>query len=65
MDDTKHENTTTNKPKLLDQVRNALRTKYYSIRTEESYDNWIKKFVLFHNKNLVRSWYVSVTSMIR
>ncbi len=38
------------KPKLLDQVRAAIRTKHYSIRTEESYVNWIKKFILFHNK---------------
>lgn len=38
------------KPKLLDQVRNAIRTKHYSIRTEEAYVNWVRKFVLFHNK---------------
>ena len=37
-------------PKLLDQVRNTLRRKHYSIRTEESYVNWIKRFILFHNK---------------
>ena len=39
-----------NKPRLLDQVRHAIRTKHYSIRTEESYTRWIKKFILFHNK---------------
>lgn len=39
-----------NKPRLLDQVRNAIRTKHYSIRTEESYTRWIKRFILFHNK---------------
>lgn len=38
------------KPKLLEQVRNAIRTKHYSIRTEEAYVNWIRKFILFHNK---------------
>ena len=38
------------KPRLLDQVRNAIRTKHYSIRTEESYIRWIKQFILFHNK---------------
>ena len=38
------------KTKLLDQVRAAIRTKHYSLRTEESYVNWIKRFVLFHNK---------------
>ena len=41
---------TTTKPKLLDQVRAAIRTRHYSIRTEESYVNWVKKFILFHNK---------------
>ncbi|NIA30028.1 MAG: hypothetical protein GWP06_08980, partial [Actinobacteria bacterium] len=36
------------KPKLLDQVRAVLRTKHYSIRTEQAYTNWIKSFILFH-----------------
>lgn len=38
------------KPKLLDQVRQVIRVKHYSLRTEESYINWIKRFILFHNK---------------
>ena len=38
------------KPKLLDQVRLILRTKHYSLRTEKSYINWIKRFIIFHNK---------------
>ena len=38
------------KPKLLDQVRQIIRVKHYSLRTEESYINWIKRFILFHNK---------------
>jgi integron integrase len=38
------------KTKLLDQVRHAIRARHYSIRTEEAYVNWIKRFVLFHNK---------------
>ena len=38
------------KPKLLDQIRNHLRSLHYSRRTEESYVNWIKRFILFHNK---------------
>lgn len=36
--------------KLLDQVRDVLRLKHYSYRTEESYVDWIKRFILFHNK---------------
>lgn len=38
------------KPKLLDQVRIIIRAKHYSIRTEQAYVNWIKKFILFNNK---------------
>lgn len=37
-------------PKLLDQVRNALRVKHYAYRTEEAYVQWIRRFILFHNK---------------
>ena len=36
--------------KLLDQVRNAMRLKHYSLRTEETYVDWITRFILFHNK---------------
>ena len=37
-------------PKLLEQVRAKLRVKHYSIRTEEAYLDWIKRFILFHDK---------------
>jgi integron integrase len=37
-------------PKLLEQVRHALRLKHYSIRTEDAYVNWIRRFILFHHK---------------
>jgi len=36
--------------KLLDQVRDALRIKHYSYRTEEAYVDWIHRFILFHHK---------------
>ncbi|MGH8055658.1 MAG: integron integrase [Candidatus Entotheonellia bacterium] len=36
-------------PKLLDQVRDAIRTRHYSIRTEQAYVQWIKRFILFHD----------------
>ena len=42
--------TTAPKPKLLDQVRQAIRTRHYSPRTEETYVHWIKRFIFFHNK---------------
>jgi site-specific recombinase XerD len=35
---------------LLDLVRGVLRRKHYSIRTEQSYVDWIKRFILFHGK---------------
>lgn len=38
------------KPKLLDQVRDAIRVKHYSMRTEEAYVHWIKRFIFFHEK---------------
>ncbi|MCK4749661.1 MAG: integron integrase [Bacteroidales bacterium] len=38
------------KPKLLDQVRNRIRCKHYSIRTEQAYVDWIKRFIFFHEK---------------
>jgi integron integrase len=38
------------KPKLLDQVRDRCRTLHYSWRTEQAYVNWLRRFILFHNK---------------
>jgi integron integrase len=40
----------TPKPKLLDQVRNILRVNHYSLRTEETYVHWIRRFIYFHGK---------------
>ena len=36
--------------KLLDQVRDAIWVRHYSIRTEESYLHWIRRYILFHYK---------------
>jgi integron integrase len=38
------------KPKLLDQVRDIIRRKHYSIRTEQAYTDWIKRFIIYHGK---------------
>ena len=38
------------KPKLLDQVRQAIRRRHYSDRTEKAYVHWIKRYIFFHNK---------------
>ena len=37
-------------PRLLDRVREALRVRHYSIRTEEAYVGWIRRFILFHGR---------------
>jgi site-specific recombinase XerD len=37
-------------PKLLELVRQKIRLKHYSIRTEESYIRWIKRYIYFHEK---------------
>ncbi len=38
------------KPKLLHQVRAVLRTRHLSMRTEQAYVQWIRRFILFHHK---------------
>ena len=40
--------------KLLDQVPEKIRLKHYSIRTEQAYVDWIKRYILFHNKRYPR-----------
>ena len=45
-----HRTEASRKPKLLDQVREAIRTRHYSIRTEQAYVQWIRRFILFHRK---------------
>ncbi len=37
-------------PKLLDRVREAMRLRHYSRRTEEAYVTWIRRFIVFHGK---------------
>ncbi|CDH43256.1 integron integrase [Candidatus Contendibacter odensensis] len=37
-------------PKLLDQMRERIRVKHYSIRTESAYVDWARRFILFHHK---------------
>jgi len=36
-------------PRLLDQVRNVMRLHHYSIHTERSYTDWIKRYIRFHH----------------
>jgi len=44
------ENLPRQEPKLLDQVRGKIRLKHYSIRTEQAYTDWIKRFILHFGK---------------
>lgn len=37
-------------PKLLDQLRAEIRVRRYSLRTEQAYVDWVRRFILFHNK---------------
>ena len=36
--------------RLLDQVREQIRLRHYSIRTEQAYVSWIRRYILFHGK---------------
>lgn len=40
----------TQPPKLLDRMRDHLRTRHYSIRTEQAYLDWVRRFILYHKK---------------
>lgn len=42
-------------PKLLNQVRDAIRVRHYGIRTEDAYVYWMKRFILFHGKQHPRA----------
>ena len=44
------ENTANPPPRLLDQVREQIRVRHYSLRTEQAYLHWIKRFIFFHHK---------------
>lgn len=37
-------------PRLLDRVREQIRVRHYSLRTEQTYILWIRRFMLFHDK---------------
>jgi integron integrase len=38
------------KPRLLDQLRDAIRVRHYSYRTEQQYVAWVRRFIVFHGK---------------
>src|SRR5207253_4930086 len=38
------------KPKFIEQMRSFMRARRYSLRTEQAYLDWIRRFILFHGK---------------
>ena len=42
--------TASEKPRLLDQVRQAIRARHYSPLTEKAYAGWVRRFILFHHR---------------
>lgn len=46
--------------RLLDQVHDLLRVKHYSLRTEQAYVDWIKRFTLLHDKRRPREMGTSI-----
>ncbi len=40
----------------MDQIRDAIRVRQYSIRTEEAYTQWIRRSIFFHNKKHPGIW---------
>ncbi len=41
---------------LLDEVRNTLRVHHYAVKTEKAYVQWVKRFILFHKKDIRWKW---------
>jgi integron integrase len=46
-----HPTTKTGAPKLLDRIRSEIRVRHYSIRTEEAYIGWVRRFLRFHRRH--------------
>jgi integron integrase len=50
MPDPTHAVSSTREPKLLDRVRASARVRHLSLRTERTYVQWIRRYILFHGK---------------
>lgn len=55
MDPHKDPDSTSRPPRLRDQMRDKLRTLHYSYRTEQQYLQWVRRFILFHDKQHPRT----------
>ena len=52
-------------PNLLDQVRERIRVKHYSSRTEDAYLHWIRRFIRFHGVGHPREMGVAEVEVFR
>jgi len=52
------------KLKLLDQVSEVMRFKHNSLRTEQAYRQWIKRFIFFHGKQHPREFKGVLTGLV-
>ncbi|TCJ12765.1 hypothetical protein EZJ19_11010 [Parasulfuritortus cantonensis] len=43
-------------PRLLDQLRDRIRLKHYSLRTEQAYLQWVKRYILFTASAIPPTW---------
>ncbi len=43
-------------PRLLDRIRMAVRTRHYSIRTEEAYVTWARRYISFITRSIRVPW---------
>ena len=50
MDESPANSGSSKQPRLLEQLRDAIRRKHYSYRTEETYAHWVKRFIYFSGK---------------
>ncbi len=50
---------------FLEKVRNAIRVRHYSIRTEQAYLDWTKRFILFHRKRHPQEMGAAENALVR
>ncbi|WP_370309593.1 phage integrase N-terminal SAM-like domain-containing protein [Sinimarinibacterium flocculans] len=51
--------------RLLDRLREAIRLRHYSLSTERAYCDWVRRFILFHDKRHPQDlWALEVTAFL-
>ncbi|WP_366145218.1 phage integrase N-terminal SAM-like domain-containing protein [Accumulibacter sp.] len=56
---------TPSEPRLLDQLRDCIRLKHYSIRTDTQYVHWARRYIIFHQKRHSRDLGAAEVGLIR